>query len=147
MADALTNAAISDALARTIQRGVGSALRTATCLDCDWSTTKPTYEEAMRSLMGHRNGYHGNQGHVSPKRQAVLEAVATYQRKHGVAPTVREIGRMVDLASSSTIQHHVNALVASGDLLRKGGSVTRGLVVNPDRQPCCAYCGASKERP
>lgn len=37
----------------------------------------------------------------------MLEAIISYIQEHGYSPTVREIGEMVGLSSSSSVQNHL----------------------------------------
>lgn len=48
------------------------------------------------------------------KRKEILEAIISYIQEHGYAPTVREIGEMVGLKSSSSVQSHLDRMLADG---------------------------------
>lgn len=48
------------------------------------------------------------------KRKEILEAIISYIQEHGYAPTVREIGEMVGLKSTSSVQSHLNRMLVDG---------------------------------
>lgn len=48
----------------------------------------------------------------------VLEALRSYVTENGYCPSVRELGDLVGLSSSSSVQHHLRALVESGKIQR-----------------------------
>ncbi|KAB2337669.1 transcriptional regulator [Cytobacillus depressus] len=49
------------------------------------------------------------------KRQLeIFAAINTYVDEHGYAPSVRDIGKMVNLASSSTVQGYLERLKLKG---------------------------------
>lgn len=48
------------------------------------------------------------------KRKEILEAIILYIQEHGYAPTVREIGEMVGLKSASSVQRHLDRMLADG---------------------------------
>lgn len=48
------------------------------------------------------------------KRKEILEAIISYIQEHGYAPTVREIGEMVRLKSASSVQSHLDRMIADG---------------------------------
>lgn len=50
------------------------------------------------------------------KRQEIVEKVIEYIQTHGYSPTVREIGEMVDLKSTSTVKSHLDKLFREGML-------------------------------
>ncbi|GIO83507.1 hypothetical protein J25TS5_04390 [Paenibacillus faecis] len=56
---------------------------------------------------------------MTERQQAIINFIATYREGHGYPPTVREIGKSVGLASSSTIHGHINRLEKNGFLTRK----------------------------
>lgn len=47
-------------------------------------------------------------------RQDIVEFIIRFHETFGYAPSVREVGRAVGLKSSSTVHHHLRALVAEG---------------------------------
>ena len=55
------------------------------------------------------------------QRQRILEVIADHQAQHGWAPTVREIGEAVGLASASSVQRYLVQLHERGELVLGGG--------------------------
>lgn len=49
-------------------------------------------------------------------RNEILKAIVSYIQEHGYSPSVREIGEMVGLKSSSTIHHHLYVLSSEGKI-------------------------------
>ena len=49
-------------------------------------------------------------------RENVLNFIITYFKEHGYAPTVREIGAVVGLASTSSVHAHIKTLKRLGYL-------------------------------
>lgn len=65
---------------------------------------------------------------MTERRARVLEAIRQYYAAHGYPPTIREIGRMVGLRSTSTVHTHVRALLDLGYLRTGGPSTPRTLI-------------------
>jgi len=55
---------------------------------------------------------------LTGKRREILDFIAGQVRERGYPPSVREIGLAVGLASTSTVQAHLNTLQKQGYLLR-----------------------------
>jgi repressor LexA len=55
---------------------------------------------------------------LTAKQQRVLEVIRTWMRERGQPPTVREIGQEIGVASSCTVQRHLDALVRKGFITR-----------------------------
>lgn len=55
---------------------------------------------------------------LTDRQREVLEAIRSYSADHGYPPTVREIGDLLGLASSSTVHSHLAALERAGVLER-----------------------------
>lgn len=47
-------------------------------------------------------------------RELILEFIKKYMMEHGYAPSVREIGTAVGLKSTSSVQNHLNMMLAMG---------------------------------
>lgn len=47
-------------------------------------------------------------------RDAIVKAIITYIEEHQYPPTVREIGEMVGLKSTSSVQAHLTKLIEEG---------------------------------
>jgi repressor LexA len=54
--------------------------------------------------------------HGVEMRAKIKEAVIQYIEKHGYAPTVREIGTMVGLDSTSSVHNHLMHMIDNGEL-------------------------------
>lgn len=70
---------------------------------------------------------------LTDKRREILEFIAAEVREHGYPPSVREIGAAVGLASTSTVQAHLNTLQRQG-YLRRDPTKPRALEVRYDAQ-------------
>ena len=55
---------------------------------------------------------------LTDKQRQILEVIRTHIQQRGHAPTVREIGKEVDLSSSCTVKKHLDSLEAKGFLRR-----------------------------
>jgi repressor LexA len=55
---------------------------------------------------------------LTAKQQRVLEVIRSTMRDRGQPPTVREIGQEIGVASSCTVQRHLDALVRKGFITR-----------------------------
>lgn len=55
-------------------------------------------------------------------QKLVLESIISHIKKYGYPPTVREIGKMVSLKSTSSVYHHLKSLEEQGFLINDGGS-------------------------
>lgn len=54
-------------------------------------------------------------------RVRIVEAIKSYIQEHGYPPTVREIGEMVGLKSTSSVQSHLTRLFNEGRLETDAG--------------------------
>ena len=63
---------------------------------------------------------------LTPRQQEILDFIRRYGAEHGYPPTVRDIGKAVGLASSSTVHQHLANLEQRG-LLRRDPSKPRAL--------------------
>jgi repressor LexA len=65
------------------------------------------------------------------ERQArILEAIRQFTEERGYPPSVREIGEIVGLSSSSTVQSHLRSLEKRG-LIRRDPTKPRALIAKP----------------
>ena len=53
------------------------------------------------------------------EKQNVYESIMQYQRVNGYAPTIREICKMVGVASTSSVYAHLKILEEKGYIARK----------------------------
>ncbi len=63
---------------------------------------------------------------ISDRQKDILKVIKTFIAKHGYPPTVREIGKEVNLSSPATIHFHLNKLSEKG-YLKKGDSKNRAI--------------------
>lgn len=49
----------------------------------------------------------------------VLRAIASYSAIHGYSPSIRELVKMTDLSSTSTVNYHLRKLTNEGMLYRR----------------------------
>src|SRR4051794_17325493 len=63
---------------------------------------------------------------LTKRQQEIFEFIKKYSAKHGYPPTVRDIGKAVGLASSSTVHAHLANLEKAG-LLRRDPSKPRAI--------------------
>ena len=63
---------------------------------------------------------------LTKRQQEIFDFIKSYSSKHGYPPTVRDIGKAVGLASSSTVHAHLANLEKAG-LLRRDPSKPRAL--------------------
>ncbi len=68
--------------------------------------------------------------HDAARKQRIVDYIATTVRQRGYPPSVREIAKAVDLASTSAVHHHLQALEREG-LLERGASHSRAIRVMP----------------
>ena len=81
-----------------------------------------------------------NDTQLTGKRREILDFIAAQVRERGYPPSVREIGLAVGLASTSTVQAHLNTLQRQG-YLKRDPTKPRALEVRYD-----ATSGAAIER-
>lgn len=55
-------------------------------------------------------------------QKLVLEYIISHIKKYGYPPTVREIGKMVSLKSTSSVYLHLKSLEEQGFIINDGGS-------------------------
>ena len=64
--------------------------------------------------------------HDAARKQKIIDFIAATVRERGYPPSVREIAAAVDLASTSAVHHHLQALEREG-LLERGASHSRAI--------------------
>jgi repressor LexA len=69
---------------------------------------------------------------MTKRQQEIFDFIKRYASKYGYPPTVREIGKAVGLASSSTVHAHLANLEKSG-LLRRNPAKPRAIEVMLDK--------------
>ena len=65
---------------------------------------------------------------LSYRQQDILQYIVQHTETHGYPPTVREIGKAVNLSSSSTVHAHLRTLENAG-LIRRDAVLTRAIRV------------------
>jgi repressor LexA len=68
--------------------------------------------------------------HDAARKQRIIEYIASTTRQRGYPPSVREIAQAVDLASTSAVHHHLQALEREG-MLERGASHSRAIRLTP----------------
>jgi repressor LexA len=68
--------------------------------------------------------------HDAARKQRIVEFISATVRQRGYPPSVREIAKAVDLASTSAVHHHLQALEREG-FLERGASHSRAIRVTP----------------
>ena len=68
---------------------------------------------------------------MNGKSSEVLNFIKQYKRQRGVAPSYREIGQAVDLASTSNVGYHLNQLEIHNYIVRLKG-VSRGILLRSE---------------
>lgn len=58
---------------------------------------------------------------LTPRQRQILDVVREAVARQGYPPSLREIGRAVDLTSPSTVKHHLDALEEAGYIQRDAG--------------------------
>ena len=62
---------------------------------------------------------------LTKRQQEIFDFIKRYSAKYGYPPTVRDIGKAVGLASSSTVHAHLANLERIGLLRRDPGSLDK----------------------
>jgi repressor LexA len=68
--------------------------------------------------------------HDAARKQKIVEFIAATVRDRGYPPSVREIAVAVELASTSAVHHHLQALEREG-ILERGASHSRAIRLTP----------------
>lgn len=79
---------------------------------------------------------------LTPKQQAVYDAIVAYRRTHPYSPTLEELSAILGLARS-TVSTHCNSMVDSGWLIKKNSTSARNLV--PVGLPTMVHVDAAKQ--
>lgn len=65
---------------------------------------------------------------LTVRQKKILDCIREFSDSHGYPPTVREIGTVVGLSSSSSVQFHLNKLAEAG-LINKGNELNRSITL------------------
>ena len=60
---------------------------------------------------------------LTEKQEKILEALEDFILEHGYSPTIRQLGKLVKIASPSAVYKHTLSLEKKGYLKREGGEV------------------------
>ena len=63
---------------------------------------------------------------LSERQRRIMDFVTRYTGEHGYPPSIREIGKAVDITSTSVVDYNLKALERNG-LIRRDREVSRGL--------------------
>jgi repressor LexA len=88
----------------------------------------------IQAAGGSMGGTSGDGGTLTARQREVLEAIGDFEVSHGYAPTLREIGKAVGLASLSSVSHQLSALQEKGHLSRDPGLPRTAVVRQPGQQ-------------
>jgi repressor LexA len=83
--------------------------------------------------------------HDAARKQKIVDFIAATVRQRGYPPTVREIAAAVDLASTSAVHHHLEALEREG-VIERGGSHSRAITLTSQtalRAGLIGYAGSA----
>lgn len=61
-------------------------------------------------------------------QRKILDIIIKYKKENKMSPTVREIGEITKIKSTSTVQGHLNSLEKKGFIERKS-SIPRSIIV------------------
>ncbi len=67
---------------------------------------------------------------LSERQQKILDFIRAFLGQHGYPPTIREIGKAVNIGSTSVVNYNLNKLVREG-FLGRSQKVSRGLLLLP----------------
>ncbi len=56
---------------------------------------------------------------ITKRQQAVLDGIVEYQKQYGFAPSIRELCKICNLSSTSTVAAHLKNLEDKGYIKRK----------------------------
>lgn len=79
---------------------------------------------------------------LSERQLQILEVIQQSVNERGYAPSVREIGEAVGLASPSTVKHHLDVLEQHGALARQAGTPRAIDLRSSDTEPPTDKAGA-----
>lgn len=85
--------------------------------------------------MNEPSAFTGDGREPLPERQrAVLDAIREHIRANGFAPTIRELGRAVGIASTNGVEDHLRRLERKGYIARRIGDA-RTITILGERSP------------
>ena len=75
---------------------------------------------------------------LTPRRRQIVEVIDDSVRRHGYAPSMREIGEAVGLASTSSVSYQLSVLEQEGYLSREAGRPRTAALRAPASEPALA---------
>lgn len=88
----------------------------------------------------------GKERPMSTRQERILSCIADAVDDHGYPPTIREIGNVVGITSTSVVNYHLNKLRDRG-LIDRDDRVSRGLKLTPAANRVLARKGPSTPAP
>ena len=79
-------------------------------------------------MAGRRRADDGPEPALSERQQQILDFIQAYAERHGVSPSLREIGDAVGLEATSAVKHQVEQLQKKGYVTRRNRT-PRSIVV------------------
>ena len=67
---------------------------------------------------------------MTPTQQKIYKAILTHEKKHGVVPSARQLGKKYNM-SHQGMQQHYNALITKG-LLAKNDPVSQYRIIHSE---------------
>ncbi len=75
---------------------------------------------------------------LTDRQSRILNYIVSFLYKHAYPPTIREIGRALDISSTSVVNYNLNKLEKAG-LIERDSQVSRGLKVSSSPGPSNAH--------
>ena len=72
------------------------------------------------------------QQRITNRQQAVLDGIVEYQKQYGFAPSIRELCKICNLSSTSTVAAHLKSLEDKGYIKRKEDAPRAIVVLYPE---------------
>ena len=69
---------------------------------------------------------------ITNRQQAVLDGIVEYQKMHGFAPSIRELCKICNLSSTSSVAAHLKRLEELGYIKRKEDAPRAIAVLYPE---------------
>lgn len=69
---------------------------------------------------------------ITNRQQAVLDGIVEYQKTYGFAPSIRELCKICNLSSTSTVAAHLKSLEDKGYIKRKEDTPRAIAVLYPE---------------
>jgi repressor LexA len=80
------------------------------------------------------NSMKRDRNRLSERQRKILDFIEAFLEEHGYPPTIRDIGKAVQIPSTSVVNYNLNKLVREG-YLERSKKVSRGLQLVKDEEP------------